>query len=136
MRKRVPPRRLIVVNGFIGHLSKITLKDVLYFVLHNFFDGKARPDSGMSFNDASGRPVVDTGKYVTVWHKRADGSWKAVADIFNSDLPAKTETPPHQRTEQITHLRYQVSGTPRSIGWSLACVRFSMIRTERCASCA
>ena len=39
-------------------------------------------------NDATGKPGVDKGKYVEVWKKQADGSWKCVADIFNSDLPA------------------------------------------------
>jgi uncharacterized protein (TIGR02246 family) len=35
--------------------------------------------------DASGKP--DHGKYVEVWKKQADGTWKVVADIWNSDLP-------------------------------------------------
>ena len=39
-------------------------------------------------NDASGKPVDDRGKYVEVWKKQADGSWKCVMDIWNSDLPA------------------------------------------------
>jgi len=34
------------------------------------------------------KPVTDKGKYVTVYRKQADGSWKAVSDILNSDLPA------------------------------------------------
>ena len=51
--------------------------------------GYSRGTYRLSFTDASGKPVVDTGKYVTVWHKQADGSWKVLADIFNSDLPAK-----------------------------------------------
>lgn len=38
-------------------------------------------------NDPKGNPVKDSGKYVVVWRKGADGSWKAVADMFNSDLP-------------------------------------------------
>ncbi len=38
--------------------------------------------------DASGKPVKDHGKYVEVWEKQADGTWKVVADIWNSDLPA------------------------------------------------
>lgn len=38
--------------------------------------------------DATGKPVTDRGKYVVVWKKQTDGSWKAVTDIFNSDLPA------------------------------------------------
>jgi len=34
-----------------------------------------------------GSTQSDTGKYVVVWRK-IGGEWKAVADIFNSDLPA------------------------------------------------
>ena len=29
----------------------------------------------------------ENGKYVTVWAKQADGSWKVTDDIFNSDAP-------------------------------------------------
>ena len=35
-----------------------------------------------------GRAQTDTGKYVVVWRK-VGGEWKAAADIFNSDLPAR-----------------------------------------------
>ena len=38
--------------------------------------------------DDRGTPIVDKGKYLEVWRKQADGSWKCVADMFNSDLPA------------------------------------------------
>ena len=41
--------------------------------------------------DASGKLKTDKGKYLAVWKKQADGSWKCVADMFNTDLPA---TPP------------------------------------------
>lgn len=41
----------------------------------------------LSFNDAKGKPVSDTGKYLTVWRKQADGTWKVVVDEFNSDQP-------------------------------------------------
>lgn len=34
------------------------------------------------------KPVNDKGKYLTTWKKQADGSWKIVADMINSDLPA------------------------------------------------
>jgi len=40
----------------------------------------------LSETDASGRPMVDKGKYLEVWRKQADGSWKCVADMFNTDL--------------------------------------------------
>lgn len=45
----------------------------------------------MTMNDAKGKPVTDRGKYATMWKKQADGGWKAVVDISNTDLPA---TPP------------------------------------------
>ncbi|HEY2964285.1 MAG TPA: DUF4440 domain-containing protein [Pyrinomonadaceae bacterium] len=38
--------------------------------------------------DDSGKPIMDKGKYVEVWRKQADGSWKCMADMFSSDLPA------------------------------------------------
>ncbi|MFN2531046.1 MAG: DUF4440 domain-containing protein [Pyrinomonadaceae bacterium] len=38
-------------------------------------------------NDANGKLMTDKGKYVEVWKKQADGSWKCAIDIFNSDLP-------------------------------------------------
>jgi uncharacterized protein (TIGR02246 family) len=33
------------------------------------------------------KPMTDKGKYLTVYVKQADGSWKAIADTFNSDSP-------------------------------------------------
>ena len=41
--------------------------------------------------DAKGQPVTHRGKYLSVWKKQPDGKWKAVADMYNSDLPV---TPP------------------------------------------
>ena len=32
-------------------------------------------------------PVTINGKYITVWKKQADGSWKVTADMFNQDAP-------------------------------------------------
>ena len=41
----------------------------------------------MALNDPKGNPIMDRGKYVEVWKKQADGSWKCAVDTFNSDLP-------------------------------------------------
>jgi uncharacterized protein (TIGR02246 family) len=38
------------------------------------------------------QPMTDKGKYVTVFKKQADGSWKAVSDMISSDLPAPPAT--------------------------------------------
>ena len=43
-------------------------------------------------NDAEGNPVTDQQKWVAVWKKQPDGSWKCVVLILNSDLPAVPES--------------------------------------------
>ena len=37
--------------------------------------------------DSSGKTVSDKGKYLTVWKKQPDGSWKSLFDMSNTDLP-------------------------------------------------
>ena len=37
---------------------------------------------------ASGAEIHDEGKYLVVYRHQQDGTWRAIADIFNSDLPA------------------------------------------------
>jgi len=39
----------------------------------------------MSTADKKGKVSTEKGKYVTVWKKQADGSWKVAADIDNAD---------------------------------------------------
>ncbi len=41
----------------------------------------------LTVHGPKGQPATDRGKYVAVFKKQPDGSWKAVADMFNSDLP-------------------------------------------------
>ena len=36
-----------------------------------------------------GKPVTDKGKYVTVWKKQSDGTWKIYRDIANTDVAPK-----------------------------------------------
>lgn len=43
-----------------------------------------------SFDDAEGKPVTERGKSVQVWKKQADGVWKCVVDISNTDAPPPT----------------------------------------------
>jgi uncharacterized protein (TIGR02246 family) len=38
-------------------------------------------------NPKTKKPMTDKGKYLTVYTKQPDGSWKAIADTFNSDSP-------------------------------------------------
>src|SRR6266550_762675 len=47
--------------------------------------GYSRGTYELGMNDAAGNPTRDRGKYLTVWRKQADGTWKSIADMFNSD---------------------------------------------------
>jgi ketosteroid isomerase-like protein len=37
--------------------------------------------------EQDGASIVTVGKYVTLWQKQADGSWKVIVDCFNADGP-------------------------------------------------
>lgn len=39
------------------------------------------------FRDAKGNAAMRTGRYLTIWKKQADGSWKVVRDIGVQDPP-------------------------------------------------
>lgn len=43
------------------------------------------------WNDAKGKPVTDRGNFVEVVKKQANGQWKCVTDIWNSELPLPSE---------------------------------------------
>jgi ketosteroid isomerase-like protein len=47
----------------------------------------------MTQKNAQQKTAADHGKFVEVWKKQADGKWKAVADMFNSDLPIAAAAP-------------------------------------------
>ncbi len=38
----------------------------------------------------AGQVIKDVGKYIVIWKKQADGSWKYAVDMFNSDFPPPT----------------------------------------------
>jgi ketosteroid isomerase-like protein len=37
--------------------------------------------------DANGNPVLTSGRYMTIWRKEKDGSWKVVLDAGANDVP-------------------------------------------------
>jgi uncharacterized protein (TIGR02246 family) len=51
--------------------------------------------------DAHGKSSTEHGKSVEVWKKQADGKWKSVVDIFNSDDPVPAPPQP-KRARKIT----------------------------------
>ena len=49
-----------------------------------------------SLANAEGVKTTTKGKYVTIWRKQADRSWKVVVDIGNSDAPPEPIAPPQR----------------------------------------
>jgi ketosteroid isomerase-like protein len=58
--------------------------------------GQMSPSGDMGFTwghyegrakDRNGNPVVTTGRYMTIWRKQSDGSWKVVLDSSNDEPP-------------------------------------------------
>jgi uncharacterized protein (TIGR02246 family) len=50
--------------------------------------GYAQGSYTMTISGPKGKkPVTDKGKYLTAYKKQADGTWKVVADMINSDMP-------------------------------------------------
>ena len=48
-----------------------------------------------AMEDNEGKSVTEVGKWVTVFKKDHGGTWKAVADITNTDSPPPIHKPPH-----------------------------------------
>jgi ketosteroid isomerase-like protein len=41
--------------------------------------------------DRDGSPIITTGRYMTVWKKQPDGSWKVELDASNKEPPANED---------------------------------------------
>ncbi len=41
----------------------------------------------LTHHDAAGKAVTDHGKYVTIWKRQSDGTWKMIVDTWNSNQP-------------------------------------------------
>jgi ketosteroid isomerase-like protein len=68
--------------------AKVTWKATKVEVAKSGDIGFAIGSYEVTMNDVvTGKPVNERGKYLEVWEKQTDGSWKCGADIFNSDIP-------------------------------------------------
>jgi ketosteroid isomerase-like protein len=60
----------------------------------------------MTVTLAGKEPIEEHGKYLTIWRKQADGSWKISRTIYNSDLPLPAPEKPaveHKRAGTRRH---------------------------------
>ncbi len=77
----------------------------------------------MTMNPPGAPPVTDNGKYVEIWKKQADGSWKVKYDSFSSDVAAPglivptghmaaNASPEVQKLNEMVG-KWQISGTAK-----------------------
>jgi len=75
-----------------GMFAAVDFKDVKFTTADVDVSGDLAVETGtfsMTITPKGGKAIEDKGKYITVWKRQADGSWKIHRDISNSDLEAK-----------------------------------------------
>ncbi|HEV8198234.1 MAG TPA: nuclear transport factor 2 family protein [Gemmatimonadales bacterium] len=56
-------------------------------------DAWVRGTYNMVMAPPGGAPMPDNGKYLEIWKKQGDGTWKVTRDMFNSDVPLPMPAP-------------------------------------------
>lgn len=82
--------RAAVVQGMAAMLSGMTITNASFHTTDVVVDGGLAVEHGMyemTVQEKGKAAMTDKGKYVTVWQKQGDGSWKIIRDISNSDTP-------------------------------------------------
>ena len=87
--------RTAIEAGFKGMLDMMKLDAFSSATLDVQVSGDMAVETGtfkMTTTMKGAKPVTDVGKYLTVWQRQADGGWKVIRDMSNSDAapaPAK-----------------------------------------------
>jgi uncharacterized protein (TIGR02246 family) len=79
-----------VRKGFTGMMTQAPAKEFKLTSDDVTVGGDLAVETGtyeMTMQPKGGKEMKDKGKFVVVWKRQADGSWKIVRDVFNSDVP-------------------------------------------------
>ena len=82
-----------IEKGFGELLNSMDLKDPSFQTLDVTLSGDFAFETGTykwMAGPKGGKLTADSGKYLTVWKKQVDGSWKIIRDMSNSDIPLPT----------------------------------------------
>lgn len=76
-----------VTQGMAAMMSQISIANPKFTTTDVVVSGDVAVESGtyeMTITPKGGKPINDKGRYITVWKRQADGSWKIIRDINNS----------------------------------------------------
>jgi len=82
--------RAAIFNGLDGFLKAMKMKEGATHTEDVMVGGSMAVETGTfewTLQPKSGPAVKDKGKYLTVWKRQPDGTWKIVRDINNTDIP-------------------------------------------------
>jgi uncharacterized protein (TIGR02246 family) len=80
-----------IVDGFTKFVKDATISNGKPLTSDVQVSGDLAVETGTfewTITPKGGKPMTDKGKYLTVWKKQADGNWKIIRDMNNSDLAA------------------------------------------------
>lgn len=81
-----------IEEGFRGMMQQMDVKDITATIEDVAVSGDLAVETGvmtMTIGPKGGKLAADTAKYVTVWKKQGDGSWKVFRDINNTNIVPK-----------------------------------------------
>lgn len=85
--------RAAIQQGFQGMMGAMTIKAATFTIDDVMVGGDMAVETGhytMTQQPTGGKAMDDAGKYIAVWKRQSDGSWKIVRDVNNSDAGAPT----------------------------------------------
>jgi uncharacterized protein (TIGR02246 family) len=80
--------RAAIEAGMKGMMETVKVNAASFTTQDVMVSGDLAIETGtydMTTTMKGGKPLADKGKYLTVWKRQADGSWKAIRDINNPD---------------------------------------------------
>ena len=81
-----------IAEQLAGLFTAVSFREVVGTVTDVMVSGDLGVETGTyswTIVPASGAPGPDVGKYVHVWRRQGDGTWKVVRYVVNSDTPAQ-----------------------------------------------
>jgi len=85
----IPSIRAAMAPAFADSTFRLTWQPTMAFASAGGDLGYTLGTWQSRYYNAEGKGQVTTGKYVTIWRKQADGSWKVVFDGGNPDSSPK-----------------------------------------------